>query len=82
MKATFSVPIKQSVFRDHAVFLPSWPPKSALAKSDFVVKTDSTGAKFVSKVVDELTKNQKDDKAEEGGIMCAVGGPFYPCCIF
>ena len=27
-----------------------------LRKSDFVVKTDSTGAKFVSRVVDELTK--------------------------
>ena len=58
-----------------------------LRKSDFVVIKDSTGAKFVSKVVDELTKNHREDdkrvlmgvpKAEEGGIMCAVGGPFCP----
>ena len=54
-----------------------------LRKSDFVVKTDSTRAKFVSKVVDELTKNHReDDKAEEGGIMCAVGGPFCPVASF
>ena len=54
-----------------------------LRKSDFVVKTDSTGAKFVSKIVDELTKNHReDDEAEEGGIMCAVGGPFCPVVSF
>lgn len=55
-----------------------------LRKSDFVVKTDSTGAKCVSKVVDELiTKNHReDDEAEEGGIMCAVGGPFCPVASF
>ena len=54
-----------------------------IRKSDFVVKTESTGAKFVSKVVDELTKNHReDDEAEEGGIMCAVGGPFCPVASF
>ena len=54
-----------------------------LKRSDFVVKTDSTGAKFVSKVVDELTKNHReDDEAEEGGIMYATGGPFCPVASF
>ena len=54
-----------------------------LRKSDFVVKTDSTGTKFVSKVVDELTKNHReDDEAEEGGIVCAVEGPFCPVASF
>ena len=49
-----------------------------LRKSDFVVKTDSMGVKFVSKVVDELTKNHReDDKAEE-----AVGGPLCPVASF
>ena len=53
-----------------------------LRKSDFVVKTDSTGAKFVSKVVDELTKNHReDDEAEEGGIV-RCWRPVLPCCIF
>jgi len=51
--------------------------------SDFVVKTDSTGAKFVSKVVDELIKNHReDDEAEEGGITYATGGPFCPVASF
>ena len=54
-----------------------------LKRSDFVVKTDSTGAKFVSKVVDELTKNHReDDEAEEGGIMYATEGPFCPVGSF
>ena len=37
-----------------------------LRKCDFVVKTDSTGVKFVSKVVDELTKNHRED--DEGKV--------------
>lgn len=54
-----------------------------LWKSDAVVKTDATGANSVSKVVDELTKNQReDDEAEEGGIKCAVGGLFCPAASF
>ena len=54
-----------------------------LKMSDFVVKTDSTGAKFVSKVVDELIKNHREvDEAEEGGIMYDTGGPFCPVASF
>ena len=54
-----------------------------LKRSDFVVKTDSTGANFVSKVLVELTKNHtEDDEAKEGGIMYATGGLFCPVASF
>ena len=37
----------------------------------------------MSKVVDELTKNHReDDEAEESGIMYATGGPFCPVASF
>ena len=37
----------------------------------------------MSKVVDELTKNHREDnEVEEGGIMYAVGGPFCPVGSF
>ena len=39
-----------------------------LKKANFEVHTDATGAKFVSKVRDELTKTHRDE-AEEGGVM-------------
>ena len=35
-----------------------------LRKSDFVVATDATVAKFVTKVLDELTKNHREDNDE------------------
>ena len=42
-----------------------------LRKSDFLVKTDSTGAKFVSKVVDAVTKNHREAKhlSPENGFL-------------
>ena len=50
-----------------------------LKKADFEVHTDATGAKFVSNVRDELTKNHReDDKAEEGGVMYATEGVWCP----
>ena len=53
---------------------------------DFVVGTDSAGAKFVSKVIDELTKNHREnDEGEDVGTRYASGDPFCPVscrCIF
>ena len=50
-----------------------------LKKADFEVHTDATGAKFVSKVRDELTTNHReDDEAQEGGVMYATGGVWCP----
>ena len=41
-----------------------------LKKSHFRVFKDASGKKYVDKVVDELTKNHREnDKEEEGGIM-------------
>ena len=46
-----------------------------LKKADFEVQTDATGAKFVSNVRDELTKNRREgDEAEEEGVMYATEG--------
>ena len=54
-----------------------------LKKADFEVHTDATGAKFVSKVRDELTKNHReDDKAEERGVMYATEGVWCPVSSF
>ena len=52
-------------------------------KSDFEVHNDATGAKFVSKVGDELTKNHReDDGGEEGGVMYATEGVWCPVASF
>jgi hypothetical protein len=44
-----------------------------LKKSHFAVMVDASGKKFVTKVVDELTKNHREnDEAEQGGMMYAT----------
>jgi hypothetical protein len=44
-----------------------------LKKSHFAVMVDASGKKFVTKVVDELIKNHREnDEAEQGGMMYAV----------
>ena len=54
-----------------------------LKKSHFAVLVDASGKKFVSKVVDELTKNHREnDEEEEGGMMYETEGPFCPVASF
>jgi hypothetical protein len=54
-----------------------------LKKSHFAVMVDASGKRFVTKVVDELTKNHREnDEAEQGGIMYATDGPFCPVASF
>ena len=54
-----------------------------LKKSHFAVMVDASGKKFVTKVVDELTKNHREnDEAEQGGMMYATEGPFCPVASF
>ena len=54
-----------------------------LKKSHFAVLVDASGKKFVTKVVDELTKNHREnDEAEQGGMMYATKGPFCPVASF
>ena len=54
-----------------------------LKKTDFVVKTNDSGVKYVTKISDELTKNHRvDDKPEEGGSMYETGGPYCPVASF
>ena len=54
-----------------------------LKKAAFKVHTDATGAKFVSKVCDKLTKNHReDDEAGEGGVMYATEGVWCPVASF
>ncbi|XP_066913334.1 uncharacterized protein KIAA1958-like [Clytia hemisphaerica] len=44
-----------------------------LKKTDFVVKKDISGREYVEKIVDELTKNRRENQdAEEGGFMYAT----------
>jgi hypothetical protein len=44
-----------------------------LKKSHFAVMVDASGKKFVAKVVDEVTKNHREnDEAEQGGKLYAV----------
>lgn len=50
-----------------------------LKKSDFAVKPNDKGVKYVTKISDELTKNHREDnEPEEGGSMYKKGGPFCP----
>ena len=54
-----------------------------LKKAAFKVHTDVTGAKVVSKVRHELTKNNREhDEAEEGGVMYATEGVWCPVASF
>jgi hypothetical protein len=54
-----------------------------LKKSHFKVFKYALGKTFVAKVVDELTKNHREnDEEEEGGMMYATEGPFCPVASF
>ena len=54
-----------------------------LKKSHFAVLVDASGKKFVTKVVDELTKNHREnDEAKQGGMMYATEGLFCPVASF
>ena len=49
-----------------------------LKKSHFRVFKDASGKKYVAKVVDELTKNHRENDKEEGGVMYETEGLFCP----
>ena len=54
-----------------------------LKKSHFWVFKDASAKKYVAKVVDELTKNHREnDKEEGGGMMYETDGPFCPEASF
>jgi hypothetical protein len=54
-----------------------------LKKNDFLVHTDSAGTKYVLKIIDEMTKNHREnDEAEEGGVIYETGSPFCPVASF
>ena len=53
-----------------------------LKKSDFRFCKDASGKKYVAKAVDELTKNQRENDKEEGGMMYETEGPFCPVASF
>ena len=47
-----------------------------LKKMDFSFNTDGTGARYVYKTTDELTKNRReDDEGFDGGVMYEKPGP-------
>ena len=51
--------------------------------SDFSFNTDGTGARYVCKTTDELTKNRReDDEGFDGGVMYEKPGPNYPVASF
>ena len=54
-----------------------------LKKTDFSFNTDSTGARYVCKATDELTKNRReDDEGFDGGLMYEKPGPNCPVVSF
>ena len=53
-----------------------------MKKSHFRFGKDASGKKYVAKVVDELTKNHRENDKEEGGMMYETEGPFYPVASF
>ena len=53
-----------------------------LKKSHFRFGKDASGKKYVAKVVDELTKNHRENDKEEGGMMDETEGPFCPVTSF
>ena len=54
-----------------------------LKKTDFSFNTDSTGARYVCKATDELTKNRReDDEGFDGGLMHEKPGPNCPVVSF
>ena len=55
----------------------------ALKKTDFSIKIDSSGAKYVEKVKDELTKNRREtDEAQETQTMFETRDPVCPVLSF
>ena len=52
-----------------------------LKKSPFRVFKDASGKNYVAKVVDELTKNHREND-KEGGMMYETEGPFCPVASF
>jgi len=54
-----------------------------LKKTDFPFSTDSTGARYVSRAADVLTKNRrKDDEGFDGRLMYEKPGPNCPVVSF
>ena len=54
-----------------------------LKKTDFSFSTDSTGARYVSKATDELTKNRREDnEGFDGGLMYEKPGLNCPVVSF
>ena len=54
-----------------------------LKKTDFSFNTDGTGASYVCKITDELTKNRReDDEGFDGGVMYEKPGPNCPVASF
>ena len=54
-----------------------------LTKKSFAVKTDGNGVEYVEKVLDELSKNHRENDAEqEGGIIYATGEKDCPVASF
>ena len=54
-----------------------------LKKADFSFNTDGTGARYVCKTTDELTKNRReDDEGFDGGVMYEKPGPNCPVASF
>ena len=54
-----------------------------LKKTDFSFNTDGTGARYVCKTTDELTKNRReDDEGFDGGVMYEKPGPNCPVASF
>ena len=52
-------------------------------KSDFLFNADGTGARYVRKTTDELTKNRRqDDEGFEGGVMHEKPGSNCPVASF
>ena len=77
---------EQSVLRNHSVLLQTRSSKSTTIEVHtvaFEVHTDAMGAKSVSKVRDELTKNHREEyEAEEGGVIYATEGVWCPAASY
>ena len=54
-----------------------------LKKTDFLFNTDGTGARYVCKTTDELTKNRReDDEGFDRGVVYEKPGPNCPMASF
>ena len=55
----------------------------ALTKDSLAVKIDGNGVEYIEKVVDELSKNHREnDVDQEGGVIYATGGKKCPVASF